>query len=320
MFKRRISMARQTMSAFTLSWTAFGFSVLFLSLAQVINAEDKPSGVVLFNAAHQPILHDKMSASGKEYFSWPRGPFIENKYCAYRLLVASEFVGAIDPFGKTKYVSILSHFHDPKFNKGAKHDFGYDAYHVGNLPGIGAPMFKVGTDWVTLPHWDKTDGIEVELLETASAAPRYRVTYKNWKIDDRQKIDVVLDIFTAWEDRHVQVQLKVSGFSGLVGAGLQPADNLEPVKDERSALLYHYGVFQKGNEIVQAIHADPIYFQSFDKDDQGEVMVLKADESGLFKWHLLHSWGAEPSPLFKEERWQEKLIYKATKAEAAKPE
>jgi hypothetical protein len=188
------------------------------------------------------------------------------------------------------------------------------------MAGIGSPMFKVGNDWVMLPPFGKADAIEVDLLETALASPRYRVSYKGWNIDDKQKINVELEIYTAWEDRHVHAQMKVTGFSGLVGAGLQPADNVEPVRNDKAALLYHHGVFQKGKEILQAIHADPTYFHSFEKDDQGEVMVLKADEAGLMKWNFLHSWGEEPSPLFKEEQWQEKIIYREPKTEARKPE
>lgn len=291
-----------------------------LPAARPAMAEEPASGVVLFNSAHQSIRQDVLSEGGKNHYSWPRGPYIENKYCAYRMLLASETgMGAIDPFGKTKYVGILPFFHDPKYSKGAKHDYGYDAYHVGKMAGLGSPMFKVGDDWVMLPPYGKAESIAVELVDTALASPRFRVSYKGWNIDGKQKIDVVLEVFTAWEDRHLHMEMKVEDFSGLVGAGLQAADKLEPVKDGTAVVLYHHGTFQKGKEMLQAVHADPAYFHSFEKDDQGEVMVLKADETGLFKWNALHSWAEEPSPLFKEADWQKKLIYGGTKVEARNP-
>lgn len=279
-----------------------------LLLALLIIAPATHAGVVLFNSEHQHIAKDQVSSKELTYYSWPRGPYIENKYSAWRLLLAAESVGAFDPFSKIKYVSVLPFFDDAKFNKGAKHDFGFDVYHVGDMAGIGSPMFKVGDHWVMLPFYDQTDRTVIELLDESVTSPRYRITYTGWAIDPTQKIDVELVIYTSWEERHIHAEMKVTGFKGEVGAGLQFADQLEPVKDAKAATLYHYGKFQKGQEMLQAVHATPAYFKAFEKDKQGEIMVLKADESGIVQWSFLHSWSKEPAPLFKEPNWQEKLI------------
>jgi Domain of unknown function (DUF4861) len=284
----------------------------FPLLALLILAPASHAGVVLFNSEHQRITKDQISSKELTYYSWPRGPYIENKYKAWRLLLAAESVGAFDPFSKFKYVSVLPFFDDAKFNKGAKHDFGSDVYHVGDMAGIGSPMFKVGEDWVMLPFYDQTDRTVIELLDESFASPRYRITYTGWKIDPTQKIDVELMVYTSWEKRHIHAEMKVTGFKGEVGAGLQFADELEPVKDAKAATLYHYGKFQKGQEMLQAVYAAPAYFKAFEKDNQGEVVVLKADDSGMVKWSFLHSWSEEPEPLFKEPNWQEKLIYTPT--------
>lgn len=281
---------------------------LGLLAAMRLQAQTTPVGVVLYNSDHQRIIQDQVSSKALTHYSWPRGPYIENKYSAWRFLLSAESVGSFDPYSKFKYVSVIPYFDDPKFNKQAKRDFGSDVYHVGNMAGLGSPMFKVGEDWVLLPSYDQTDSIVIELLDTSVTTPRYRISYKGWAIDKTQKIDVVLEVFTSWEDRHIHAEMKVTGFKGLVGAGLQFADGVAPVRDPKAATLYNYGIFQKGKEMLQAVHASPAYFHSFGKDDQGEVMVLKRDESGLIKWSFLHSWSEEPNPLFKEQNWQAKLI------------
>ena len=274
-----------------------------LSFAPTISA-----GVILFDSNHQRITKNQISSKELSYFSWPRGPYIENKYAAWRILLAAESVGAFDPFSKLQYVSVLPFFDDAKFNKGAKHEFGSDVYHVGDMAGTGSPMFKVGDDWVMLPFYDQTDHTVIELIDESSNSPKYRITYTGWAIDKTQKIDVELVVSTTWEERHIHAEMKVTGFKGEIGAGLQFADELEPVKDPQAATIYHYGKFQKKQEMLQAVHAAPAYFKTFEKDNQGEVMVLKANRSGVVKWSFLHSWSKEPAPLFREPDWQKKLI------------
>lgn len=286
------------------------------SLSQKETLEGKqtltPSGVVLYNSDHKRISHARVSSNELKYFSWPRGPFIENKYTAYRFLLSAEFVGAFDPFSKKQYVCVFPYFDDPKFNKGANHAFGSDVYHTGNMAGLGSPMFKVGDDWVKLPFFNNTDSIVVDLLDTSTISPRYRLSYKGWAIDGTQKIDVELEVYTSWEERHIFVQLKVTGFSGQVGVGLQPVEGILPVKDANAATMYHYGIFPNNKEMLQAVHVAPVYFDSFATDDQAEIMVLKSDASGVLRWSFLYSWSEEPSPLFKEANWQKKLIYSET--------
>jgi hypothetical protein len=279
-----------------------------LLLAFFIFAPASHAGVVLFNSEHKHISKDLLNSKELTHYSWPRGPYIENKYSAWRMLLSAESVGAFDPFSKLQYVSVLPFFDDVKFNKGAKHEFGSDVYHVGDMPGIGSPMFKVGDDWVMLPFYDQTERTVIELLDESTASPRYRITYTGWAIDPTQKIDVELVVYTTWEERQIHAQMKVTGFKGEIGAGLQFADQLEPVKDTKAATIYHLGKFQKQQEMLQAVHAAPKYFKEFEKAKKGEVMVLKADESGIVEWSFLHSWSKEPKPLFKEPNWQEKLI------------
>lgn len=298
-------MQKRKIRLFALS--SFVFMGLLLAVTPSM-AQQTPNGVVLMKADGKHIYHDKVVSKELEYYGWRRGPYIENKHTAFRLLLSAVTVGWFDPFSKKKYESVIQHFDDPKFRKGANHNFGTDAYHVGKMAGLGSPMFKVKNDWVLLPHFDKTDSIIVELLDTTLASPRYRVSYFGWVIDDKQKIDVVLEVYTTWEERHIHTQLKVTGFSGKVGAGMQPGDNVSPVKDKNAATIYHQGLIQK-NTMLQAVHADPKYFDSFETDDQGEVMVLKNDSSGVMKWSFLYSWENEPKPLFEEQNWQEQLIY-----------
>ncbi len=270
--------------------------------------QSAPYGVVLMKADDIHINHDKLVSKELAYYGWRRGPYIENKYSAYRFLLSAATVGWFDPFSKRKYESVLQHFNDSTFEKGAAHDFGSDVYHVGNMAGLGSPMFKAADDWVTLPHFDKTDSIIVDILDSSSASPKYRVSYYGWAIDSTQKIDVELEVSTTWEERFIHCQLKVTGFAGSVGAGLQHIEGVPAVKDAEAATIYNQGIFP-GGEMLQAVHVAPEFFNSFETDDQGEVMVLKNSSTGVMKWSFLHSWSNEPNPLYNEENWQSKLSH-----------
>lgn len=68
------------------------------------------------------------------------------------------------------------------------------------------------------------------------------------------------------------------------------------------------------------MHAAPEYFDSFETDNQGEVMVLKSDSTGLMKWSFLHSWAKEPNPLYNEPDWQSQLVYVDTSSVDTVPE
>jgi hypothetical protein len=68
-----------------------------------MGAEEPAYGAVLFNAAHQSIRQDVMNSGGKDYFSWPRGPYIENFFSPPSGPATSSYNG---PHIKSKFLAI----------------------------------------------------------------------------------------------------------------------------------------------------------------------------------------------------------------------
>ena len=287
---------------------SFNF-LLFLVLASTLNCGE-PSGVLLqYGDSGESLLYDEVTSGGINYYGWRRGPYIENRYAAYRFMMQSEYAGSFDPYSKSAYVPIIGNFSDNQFNKNKPSDFGRDVYHVGDKWGLAGLLFKAGPDWVRIPKADQTERIVVEVIDPSLESPHLKIHYKNWKLSPDQVIDVVLSIETSWDDRFLHCEILVNNFDGEIGVGMTGFGDKETVSlDEDLGLLYGFGAYATGgDQMLQVVHVGPYFKAATQVEGKGTILIVEPSPDGLFEMNLMASWGKEPSPFFKADNWQDLL-------------
>jgi len=287
------------------------FIILVLVMSKLA-AQDIP-GLILIDATGKH--YDRILVNPNTNLSWGKGPLFENKYSSFRFSVCGLSVGWFDPYSKKQFdTHVIQYFDDKGFNKGDDAVYGQDIFHASGSPGVGGPVFYVNGKWERLPTYETTDSIIVEVIDSTSESPKFKVSYLGWKIADDKKIDVIYEVSTKWNQRHVNAKVSIVGdFKGKVGAGLTDmGSSWVPVKNVSAATMYIKSTKKNSYEHLQALHIEPKNFESFEYNEYAlsHIAVLKKTDSGNYQYNFLFSSSIDEMPLYKNKNWEDELIYK----------